>query len=86
MGILGELNLVEGGAMVHKSTLYCPQTPALLTGSIISNITWGLPYDATIFQQVVSGCCLLPDFQQFVNAEETIIGEAGVKCVSSLLF
>ncbi|MDP2436876.1 MAG: ATP-binding cassette domain-containing protein [archaeon] len=65
-------------AKVCQGTLYCPQTAALLTGSIVSNITWGLAFDRGLFQQVAAGCCLVQDFHQFVNGEETIIGEAGV--------
>lgn len=47
--------------------------------SLRENITFGLPYNEQLFNQVIDLCSLRPDIKQLGDAEDlTEIGERGV--------
>eukprot|EP00767_Chilomastix_cuspidata_P006740 gnl/Chilomastix_cuspidata/720.p1 GENE.gnl/Chilomastix_cuspidata/720~~gnl/Chilomastix_cuspidata/720.p1 ORF type:complete len:1567 (-),score=246.90 gnl/Chilomastix_cuspidata/720:33-4403(-) len=57
---------------------FCAQSAWILNSTIRENITFGLPYNPVFYQQVVSACCLLPDFAQFTAGDMTEVGERGI--------
>lgn len=60
--IMGEPQRVK----VRLSTgyiAYCPQVPAMHSGSIRSNILMGAPLEHARYMKVLAGCCLLQDLQ-----------------------
>jgi ABC-type branched-subunit amino acid transport system ATPase component len=60
LACLGELTLTEGSIEVTSRALYCPQLSAIVTGSIIDNITWGLKVvrlsDSSLSQSSLAVC------------------------------
>ena len=40
----------------------------------------GVPYDPVFYQEVVEACGLLQDFTQFIDGDQTIVGDRGVQC------
>ncbi|CED83809.1 Multidrug resistance-associated protein/mitoxantrone resistance protein, ABC superfamily [Phaffia rhodozyma] len=62
--------LVEGSAFV-------PQTPWLQSGSIQSNILFGLPFNRSRYLRVLEVCSLNPDLEIFPDKDLTEIGENG---------
>lgn len=45
---------------------YCPQVPAMHSGSIRSNILMGCPLEHARYMKVLAGCCLLQDLQVLI--------------------
>lgn len=81
LSLLGELRLLSGQIRVTSTgAFYCGQNKlaALVTGTLVDNITWGLPFDQTVFNLVCDGCALHTDFEQLVNGSMTVVGESGV--------
>jgi len=40
----------------------------------------GLPFDPKFYDDVVQACGLVQDFAQFVDGDETVVGDRGVQC------
>ena len=55
-----------------------PQEPWILSTSIRDNITYGREWECDWYAQVVTGCCLLVDFDQLPDRDFTIVGERGI--------
>ncbi|KAL6933877.1 hypothetical protein ACO0R3_001659 [Hanseniaspora guilliermondii] len=67
--LLDQMN-VEGSLMCSK--------PWLQAASVRSNITFGLPFDLSLYNDVLFACALLPDLQSFKNGDLTELGESGI--------
>ncbi len=52
----------------------------ILSGTVRTNILMGVPYDPVFYQEVVEACGLLQDFTQFIDGDQTIVGDRGVQC------
>jgi ABC-type multidrug transport system fused ATPase/permease subunit len=78
LAALGELPAAEGAVRSSDSVLYLGQVPAVVSGSIIENITFGLDYNEEIFKRASEFCALMPDFEALVDGAETVVGERGV--------
>ncbi|KAF4521035.1 hypothetical protein B566_EDAN002530 [Ephemera danica] len=76
--ILGELPLISGTKEVKGMVSYSSQEAWLFTGSVRQNITFGLPYDAVRYKEVVRVCALDRDLEQLPYGDDTIVGERGV--------
>eukprot|EP01052_Picozoa_sp_SAG31_P013979 SAG31_NODE_854_length_11497_cov_8.245043_8_plen_1259_part_00 len=69
--------VVWGGIRGYR-ICYAAQEPFLVSGSVRENILGGEPYDATVYNSVLSDCALSPDLEQLPDGEWTEIGERGV--------
>ncbi|KAJ3154317.1 Multidrug resistance-associated protein 4 [Geranomyces variabilis] len=78
--LLGEMFPLPGTQIGLRSRkiAYATQAPWIITGTVRDNITFGLPYDAEWFQQVISACAMERDVSRFENGVDTVIGERGV--------
>lgn len=59
LACLGELTLTEGSLEVSPRALYCPQTAAIVTGSIIDNITWGMEVHIALISSLTRSCLVV---------------------------
>lgn len=48
-----------------------------MTGTVQSNITFGLPFEPERYDRVIEACCLKEDFQNLSNGDRTKVGEMG---------
>jgi len=64
----------------YKSLAYASQSPWIMNGTIRSNILMGRILDEKFYDEVVQACGLVQDFTQFVDGDETIVGDRGVQC------
>ncbi|KAJ2552092.1 Transporter of the ATP-binding cassette (ABC) [Coemansia sp. RSA 1878] len=63
---------------MHESVAYVAQQAWLLNDTIRGNITFGLPYDAKRYTEVVRMCALARDFEVLDAGDMTEVGERGV--------
>eukprot|EP00058_Branchiostoma_floridae_P002181 XP_002587669.1 hypothetical protein BRAFLDRAFT_126733 [Branchiostoma floridae] len=79
--ILGEMTTMSGQVVwnkKHNKVAYAAQRPWLLNASLRDNITFGLPFDRSRYQQVITACCLQPDIDILPGGDMTEIGEKGI--------
>lgn len=77
--LLGEMPVVVGGRRVPTQPIgYAPQSAWIQAGSIVENITFGLPMDAAWLRDVVSMCALDRDVELWSAGLDTIVGERGM--------
>ncbi|KNE57701.1 hypothetical protein AMAG_04560 [Allomyces macrogynus ATCC 38327] len=83
--LLGEMPLVSGQGVACVDAhgraariAYAPQTAWIMAGTVLENITFGAPLDATRLQTVVAQCALERDLAQWPNGLHTVVGERGV--------
>ncbi|KAL6928860.1 hypothetical protein ACO0SA_002190 [Hanseniaspora valbyensis] len=67
--LLSKMN-IEGSLICGK--------PWLQATNIRNNITFGLPLDLDLYNNVLFSCALLPDLQSFNNGDLTELGESGI--------
>jgi len=78
--LAGELHLRSGAMERNYSSLaYAAQDPWIMNGSIRDNIVMGKEWDKDWYQQVVDACGLRQDLQDFVNGDDTIVGDRGIQ-------
>ncbi|KAI9354057.1 hypothetical protein DFJ73DRAFT_827739 [Zopfochytrium polystomum] len=65
-------------AVFTNRIAYCTQTPFILSGSVRENVTFGRPYEADWFKEVIAACAMERDLSLFSDGELTVIGERGV--------
>lgn len=68
-----EARVVFGG-----SVAYCPQQAWIQNATVRDNILFGLPYNESLYNQVVEACALWPDLLMLPDGDQTEIGEKGV--------
>ena len=79
--IVGEIPVFAGEVgRFYNSISYASQDPWIMDGTVKDNILMGLEFDKSWYNQVVSACGLILDFSQFLNGDETIVGDRGVQC------
>ena len=76
--VLGELSLISGSIQVSGRLSYAAQEPWLFAGSVKQNITFGQPWDAARYREVVKVCALERDMSQLPYGDRSIVGERGV--------
>jgi ABC-type multidrug transport system fused ATPase/permease subunit len=77
--ILGEVTPLTGSVTRSGKLAFCSQESFLLCATVKENITFGLPYDEEWFKKVIELCELQLDLQRLDKAENTVVGENGVK-------
>ncbi|KAG5877618.1 hypothetical protein JTB14_015566 [Gonioctena quinquepunctata] len=75
--LLGELTVVHGGMKILGSISYSSQEPWVFSGTIRQNILFGSKFNRKRYDEVVRVCALEKDFDQFINRDNTIIGDKG---------
>ncbi|SCW00905.1 LAFE_0D00716g1_1 [Lachancea fermentati] len=94
MGLLGEMDLVEGKVYVPSldpredlviesdgmtnSIAYCSQAAWLLNDTVKNNILFNAPYNEARYHTVVEACGLKRDFEILNAGDQTEIGEKGI--------
>ncbi|KAI9335963.1 P-loop containing nucleoside triphosphate hydrolase protein [Obelidium mucronatum] len=78
--ILGEMDAFEKTQIAVRSRkiAFCTQTPFILSGTVRDNVTFGLPFDVSRFNRVMTACAMDRDLEIFQDGEQTVIGERGV--------
>lgn len=77
LGILGELQIIFGDLYRPSSISYCSEKPWLISESIKNNILMGRAYNPDRYSEVIEACKLKKDFEQFQDADETILTDKG---------
>ena len=82
LALAGELTESKGSIDRRYSTLaYAAQDPWIMNGTVKENIVMGhLLFNVNLYQDIVDACGLAHDFEQFLDGEETIVGDRGVQC------
>ena len=57
--------------------VYCEQEPLIVTGTVRSNILFGLPFESEWYKTVCRACCLMNDFKTMTDGDKTELGEMG---------
>lgn len=76
--LLGELANQTGTIKIGGDVSYSSQEPWLFGASVRRNILFGLEYDRQKYRTTVKVCALQPDFEQFPQRDQTMVGERGV--------
>ena len=77
--ILGELDSGIGERIeIDGNISYAPQTPWLVSGTIVQNILFGKCFNEAQYQNTIDACALEVDFDLLPDGDETFIGERGV--------
>eukprot|EP00516_Mucochytrium_quahogii_P000716 CAMPEP_0203759528 /NCGR_PEP_ID=MMETSP0098-20131031/12567_1 /ASSEMBLY_ACC=CAM_ASM_000208 /TAXON_ID=96639 /ORGANISM=" , Strain NY0313808BC1" /LENGTH=1607 /DNA_ID=CAMNT_0050652537 /DNA_START=285 /DNA_END=5105 /DNA_ORIENTATION=+ len=63
---------------ISGSVAYAAQVPWIMNASVRDNITFGSPYDRQWYNEVVSTCSLISDFDLLPDGDRTEIGERGI--------
>lgn len=56
------------------------QDPWIMNGSVRENILMGLPFDEVSYYEIVKACGLDVDFSNFIDGDNTLVGDRGVQC------
>ena len=79
--LAGELVAHQGTIQRNKLSLaFATQDPWIMNGSVKENILLGRPFDGDFYNDIIRSCGLDIDFEQFVDGDETIVGDRGVQC------
>ena len=79
--LIGELPLTSGHMKTsYNSISYAAQDPWIMDGTARENIVMGNPFDPIWYNSVVQACCLESDFDNFLQGDQTIVGDRGVQC------
>ncbi|RLN57859.1 hypothetical protein BBJ28_00026803, partial [Nothophytophthora sp. Chile5] len=76
--ILGEMQQVRGSRVVRGDVAYSSQQAWIQNQTVRDNILFGEPYDAVHYQDVITACQLVPDFEMLEQGDQTEIGERGI--------
>jgi ABC-type Mn2+/Zn2+ transport system ATPase subunit len=74
----GKVHFPGDDATETGSVAYVAQSAWILNATVRDNITFGAPFDATRYEQVVHDCCLVKDFELLEGGDLTEIGEKGI--------
>ena len=58
MNVLREIHFNENAVQVNGKLAYVPQEPWIISGTLKSNILFGLPYDQNKFSSILEACAL----------------------------
>ncbi|XP_060600262.1 ATP-binding cassette sub-family C member 5-like, partial [Ruditapes philippinarum] len=76
--VLGRMIHVSGKVAVQGTLAYVTQQAWVMNTTVRENILFGEPYDPDRYHAVVESCALLQDFSDFVDGDQTEIGERGI--------
>ncbi|XP_018045577.1 PREDICTED: multidrug resistance-associated protein 4-like [Atta colombica] len=75
--ILGEISLTEGQVKVNGGVSYASQEAWVFGATVRQNILFGQSYERQRYQKVIKACALVHDFKQFLQGDQTVVGERG---------
>ncbi|XP_041115614.1 multidrug resistance-associated protein 4 isoform X1 [Polyodon spathula] len=75
--ILGELPQDRGDIKVKGKLTFAAQQPWVFSGTLQSNILFGMEYDQQKYEQVISACALKKDIAILPDGDMTVIGDRG---------
>lgn len=64
--------------LIPSLTAFVSQTPWIETGTVRENITFGLPFVESRYQDVLRACSLEKDVELLIDGDETEVGPKGV--------
>lgn len=76
--LIGELRLVSGKMTVPLPVAYAPQTAWNRNATVKENITFEIPWQADIFNEVLFASALEDDVRQWAGGIESEVGERGI--------
>ncbi|XP_060577708.1 ATP-binding cassette sub-family C member 5-like [Ruditapes philippinarum] len=76
--VLGRMFHVSGKVAVQGTLAYVTQQAWIMNTTVRDNILFGEPYDPDRYLAVVESCALIQDFSDFVDGDQTEIGERGI--------
>ncbi|KAL4220768.1 Multidrug resistance-associated protein 5 [Mactra antiquata] len=76
--VLGRMIHTSGKIAVQGSLAYVTQQAWIMNVSVRENILFGEPFDPVRYRSVVEACALAEDFLDFVDGDQTEIGERGI--------
>jgi ATP-binding cassette subfamily C (CFTR/MRP) protein 1 len=76
--IAGEMRQTSGRVVANGNRALCPQLAWIQNTSLRDNITFGLDFDKTKYDQITEACSLTHDLQVLPNGSLTEIGERGI--------
>ena len=78
LSILGDIKPTCGRITKHGKVVCAPQVSWIFSGTVRENILFGAPHDKRRYEEVVTACQLVSDFETFPNGDSTFIGERGL--------
>ncbi|EAR97927.3 ABC transporter C family protein (macronuclear) [Tetrahymena thermophila SB210] len=75
--ILREIPKYSGSYAIKGKVAYVEQEPYIFSSTIRDNILFGKQFDESFYNEVITVCSLVDDFQNFPNGDQTEIGEKG---------
>ena len=72
--LLGEMSVTKGTVEVNGSVAFCDQRPWILNDTVQNNVTFGLPYDESRFDNALHNSCLEDDITVQPGGINTQIG------------
>lgn len=84
--LMGEMHRLQAtscwlnieSSLSSSQLAFAPQTAWLLSETVRENITFGRPYNAIWYNEVLTRCCLHEDLQRLSDGDMTVVGEMGV--------
>ncbi|KAJ6323984.1 hypothetical protein OIU76_011313 [Salix suchowensis] len=77
--IIGEIPRISGaGIKVHGTKAYVPQSAWIQTRTVRDNVLFGKDMNKGFYAEVLEGCALNPDIEQWSDGDLTVVGERGV--------
>uniref|UniRef100_A0AAR5P1W2 ABC-type glutathione-S-conjugate transporter n=1 Tax=Dendroctonus ponderosae TaxID=77166 RepID=A0AAR5P1W2_DENPD len=75
---LGEMDKVSGRVNTYGTVAYVSQQAWIQNATLKDNILFGKSYDKDLYDKVIEGCALKPDFDMLPGGDQTEIGEKGI--------
>lgn len=77
--IIGEIPRISGaGIKVHGTKAYVPQRAWIQTRTVRDNVLFGKDMNRDFYDDVLKGCALNQDIEQWADGDLTVVGERGV--------
>ncbi|KAJ6431360.1 hypothetical protein OIU84_018779 [Salix udensis] len=77
--MIGEIPRISGaGIKVHGTKAYVPQSAWIQTRTVRDNVLFGKDMNKGFYAEVLEGCALNPDIEQWSDGDLTVVGERGV--------
>ncbi|KAG6759096.1 hypothetical protein POTOM_035563 [Populus tomentosa] len=77
--IIGEIPRISGaGVKVHGTKAYVPQRAWIQTRTVRDNVLFGKDMNRDFYEDVLKGCALNQDIEQWADGDLTVVGERGV--------
>ncbi|KAG6757221.1 hypothetical protein POTOM_037526 [Populus tomentosa] len=77
--IIGEIPRISGaGIKVHGTKAYVPQRAWIQTRTVRDNVLFGKDMNRDFYEDVLKGCALNQDIEQWADGDLTVVGERGV--------